>query len=149
MEVATQEAYWMVGHKVRPLPTLGDYGLIEFVSYPGVPGPPPHYHDDISEFFYVAEGSLDVQIDGEWTRLEEGDSLCLRPGQMHTVTNRSDTPCRWISGWSPRGFERIFTDLGVPAAEEGSRERSVSEEAIGRLVSECASYGMIVPPPGD
>ena len=71
METQRQSAEesWVLGHRVRPIRTIGDYGLVEVVSLPGIPGPPPHYHEDASELFYVADGSLDVMSGGEWRRL--------------------------------------------------------------------------------
>ena len=147
MNPATQsqtEAYWVLGHRVRPLPTQGDYGLVEILSLPDVPGPPPHVHEGVSEFFYIAEGSLDVQVDGTWQRLNAGDSLCLDPGQVHTLMNRSDAPCRWITGWSPRGFEQFFADMGVAADEPGSQAASVAPERIQKVGAECERYGMII-----
>jgi len=140
-------SYWVLGHQVRPLPTFGDYGMIEVVSLPGVPGPPPHTHDAASEFFYIADGALDVQVDGEWIRLETGQSLCLNPGQEHTLTNRSETPCRWITGWSPRGFEKFFVDFGVEAGTPDAQAASVSDDRIARVVQECSNYGMIIAKP--
>ena len=135
-------AYWVLGHRARPLPTVGDYGMVEIVSLPGVPGPPPHFHEDASEFFYVAEGALDVQVDGEWQRLEAGQSICLRPGQVHTLMNRTETPCRWVTGWSPRGFEQFFIDFGVPVEEGNAQMESISEATIGRVQAESEKYGM-------
>ena len=145
--VQQSEAYWVLGHQARPLPTQGDYGLVEIVSYPDVPGPPPHHHEGVSEFFYVADGCLDVQVDGTWTRLETGDSLCLAPGQVHTLMNRGDRPCRWITGWSPRGFERFFPDFGIPADADDAQAASVADEVLGRVAAECGDYGMIIAKP--
>jgi len=137
------QTYWVLGHRVTPLPTVGDYSLVEIVSKPQVPGPPPHSHGGgVSEFFYVADGQLDVMVDGEWRTLSSGDSLCLEPGQVHTLINNSDRDVRWITGWSPRGFERFFRDFGVSVEEADAFERSVSEETIQRVVQGSPDYGM-------
>lgn len=144
MQGTRARRYWVLGHQATPLPTVGDYGMVEIVSPPGVPGPPPHHHDDAAEFFYVADGALDVMVDGEWQTLQAGDSLCLQPGQVHTLMNRGERDCRWVTGWSPRGFEKFFEDFGVDQAQAGAREASVSEATIGRVMQECGGYGMIV-----
>lgn len=143
----TSDGYWVLGHRARPLATRGDYGLVEIVSLPGVPGPPPHYHAGVSEFFYIADGSLDVQVDGEWRTLRAGESLCLEPGQVHTLTNRSDRPTRWITGWSPRGFEQFFVDFGITVEHPEGQAESVAPEMIARVQAECGQYGMIVKHP--
>lgn len=138
------EGFWVLGHRARPLATIGDYGLVEIVSDPGVPGPPPHHHEGVSEFFYVAEGTLDVQVDGRWRTLQAGESLCLEPGQVHTLTNRGDAPTRWITGWSPRGFEQFFVDFGVDVQYPDGQSASVAPEMIARVQAECGHYGMVV-----
>ena len=137
-------AYWVLGHRVRPLPTMGDFSLIEIVTSPGTPGPPPHNHPDAAEFFYVAEGTLDVFIDGEWSRLQAGESVTLEPGQVHTLANNGTQDVRWLTGWSPRGFEEFFTLFGLDASEPGSREASVSEERIQAVATEAAKFGMVL-----
>jgi len=138
------KSYWVLGHRVRPIHTIGDYGLVEIVTRPGTPGPPPHHHADASEFFYVAEGELDVSIAGEWRKLRAGESLSIEPGTVHTLANHGDRDVRWLTGWSPRGFEDFFTHFGVEAELEGARETSLSEEAVRRIVAGCADFGMIV-----
>ena len=142
-----RESYWVLGHHVTPLPTIGDYGLVEIVSPPHVPGPPPHHHADSAEFFYVADGCLDVQLDGAWCTLEAGESVCIPPGTVHTLRNTGTKVCRWITGWSPRGFEEFFTRFGVRSDREHAREESTSEAVIGRVVAECGELGMIVAQP--
>ena len=118
--------------------------MVQIVSLPNVPGPPPHHHDEASELFYVIEGQLDVMVNGEWRVLRSGQSLCIPPGTVHTLRNNSDTDCRWLTAWSPRGFERFFVDLGVPAEQEDSQAESVSDARIQSVVERCGDYGMIV-----
>ena len=137
----------MLGHQVRPLETIGDYGMLRITTQPGVPGPPPHHHDDAAEFFLILDGSLEVMTDGEWTRLEAGDTYCIPTHVVHTFRNSGDKPCDWLTAFSPRGFERFFLDFGVPVEEPDSVARSVSPETLQRVVAEAASYGMIVAPP--
>jgi len=138
------ESYWVLGHSVRPVHTIGDFGLVEIVTSPGTPGPPPHHHADASEFFYVADGTLDVCLDGVWRKLSSGESLSIEPGCVHTLANTGSRDVRWLTGWSPRGFERFFTHFGHAASRAGAREASVSAESVRRVVEGCADFGMIV-----
>lgn len=140
----SQKSYFVLGHRVTPLDTMGDFGMVEIISYPEVPGPPPHHHDDTAEFFYIAEGRLDVCVDGSWRTLETGEFLSIPGGTVHTLMNRSSAPCRWITGWSPRGFEVFFERYGVEAADPDAMERSTSEEIVRRVVAECGDLGMIL-----
>ena len=139
------KTYWVLGHQIRPLPTLGDYSLIEVVSRPGVPGPPPHRHEGgVSEFFYVADGKLDIMVDGAWRTLCQGESLSLEPGQVHTLINNSDRDVRWLTGWSPRGFEKFFEDFGVEGDADEAFENSISDETVQKVVATSADYGMVI-----
>ena len=113
---------WLLGHRISPIETLGDFGMLRIVTAPGVPGPPPHHHTDSNEFFYVVEGALEVVCDGKWTRLGPGESANVPQGAVHTFRNPLDTPCTWLTAWSPRGFERLFMELGVPAEKPSAME---------------------------
>ena len=136
--------YMVLGHRVTPLHTVGDYALIEVVSAPQVPGPPPHLHEEASEFFYISEGSLEITVDSETRTLQQGESLCLRPGQVHTFINTTDRDVRWITGWSPRGFEQFFEDFGVAVEEPEALQKSVAEELIQDVILRCEKYGMTI-----
>jgi mannose-6-phosphate isomerase-like protein (cupin superfamily) len=141
---ARTQSYWVLGHRVTPIETLSDYALLNMVTPVGVPGPPPHYHEDAAELFLVTEGELDVMIDGEWQTLRAGESACVPRGAVHTFRNPGDTDARWVTAFSPRGFERAFVDFGIPVEQAGSVEASVADEVIGRFVAECPRYGMII-----
>jgi len=67
------ESAWVLGHRVRRWQTDETYGLIEVVSPPRVPGPPPHFHKAEREFFLIVSGRLEVMTDGAWKTMEAGN----------------------------------------------------------------------------
>lgn len=134
---------WMLGIRVTMLHTIGDFSLFEIVQHPGVPGPPPHHHTDCSEFFYVVKGVVEIVADGERLQLTKGESYSIPPGAVHTFANPGAAPVTFVTGFSPRGFERMFTDLAIPADRPGAREASVAPEIIARLGRDAASYNMV------
>ena len=136
---------WVLGHLVKPLETNEAFALMEIVSRPGVPGPPPHYHDGVSETFYVARGSLDVMVDGSWRTLQPGDSAVAPPGSVHTFINRGAADALWLTTFSPRGFERFFADFGFADAEGEGFRTSTADDVLARVAATCAGYGMIIP----
>ena len=145
MDVAKKEGTrWVLGHRITPIETIGDYGMVAVTSLPGVPGPPPHHHEDASEMFYVSQGRLDVMLDGEWRTLSAGESLCIPKGTIHTLKNNGTEDCHWVTAWSPRGFEKFFEQFGIPVENDNSFEESVSETMIHRVGTECGDLGMIV-----
>jgi quercetin dioxygenase-like cupin family protein len=141
---AHAQSYWVLGHRVTPIETQSEYALLNMVTPVGVPGPPPHHHDDATELFLVVEGQLDVMINGAWQTLNAGESACVPRGAVHTFRNPGQADARWITAFSPRGFERAFVDFGVPVEQDGAVQASVADEVVGRFVAECGRYGMIV-----
>ena len=135
---------WVLGHKIRPLDTDASYGMVEIMSPPHVPGPPPHFHKHETEFFFVVDGVLSVMTDGEWIRCGPGRFVDLPPETTHTFINDTERPVVWLTGWRPKGFERFFSDFGVPATEAQAQERSVAEHIVQRVVRSVERYGMYV-----
>lgn len=140
------QSYWVLGHLVTPQETIGDYGFLAITTPAHTQGPPPYHHEDTAEFFYIVSGSLEVFANGQRTLLQAGDSANAPVGAVHTFANNSDDDCHWITAFSPRGFEAFFLEFGIPADEPNARERSVSEEIIGRVIERAAEYQMIIDP---
>jgi len=142
---------WVLGHHIRILDTSGGYSMLEVVTKPGVPGPPPHHHDEASEFFYVADGVLEVLADGTWHRLEKGGSFSIPPGVVHTFRNPDEVPTTWVTGFCPPDFVHFFATFGVPAEQPGAEAASTAPEVFARLAQEAKALGMIIqaPPAGE
>jgi mannose-6-phosphate isomerase-like protein (cupin superfamily) len=140
----TAHALWVLGHKVRPLATDDSYGMVEIVTPAGVQGPPPHFHKDESEFFFIVKGVLDVMRDGEWSRVGAGSFVELPAKTVHTFVNKTDEDVVWVTGWRPKGFEKFFSDFGVATSEPDAATRSVSSDIIGRVMKDSEQYGMFV-----
>ena len=135
---------WVLGHKVTYIETIGDYSLLEVSVTPGIPGPPPHYHVDAPELFHLIEGQMDVMVDGTWHSLTKGESIMVPKNEVHSFRNAQEQESRFVTTWSPRGFEGFFLEFGVPVDAQDAFERSVADEMIQQVLSGCAKYGMIV-----
>lgn len=133
---------WVLGHKIRPIRTDDSYGLVEVVSPPKVPRPPPHFHKSECEFFFIIKGSLDVMANGKWQHAEAGTFIELPPGTAHTFINNGEEETVWLTGWRPKGFQQFFEDFGVPVEEDDAAARSVSEPIIRNVVNKVENYGM-------
>ena len=138
---------WVIGHRVTPLTCAGRVVALEVATPPGVPGPPPHYHEDCAEFFYVTAGRLGVMRDGEWVSLEIGQHAEVPRGVVHTFRNDGEQEVRSITGFEPVGFEAFFEEYGFDTTQPGAFEASVSDETIQRVIDGCSQFGMIITPP--
>jgi hypothetical protein len=110
--------------------------------------PPPHYHEDCAEFFFVTAGRLGVMKDGEWTSLGPGGHAEVPRGVVHTFRNEGDEEARTITGFEPMGFERFFEEFGYEHTRARRLRASVSEDSIRRVVEGCARFRMIIAPHG-
>jgi mannose-6-phosphate isomerase-like protein (cupin superfamily) len=146
VETSEPISLWVIGHRVTLLPVGGRVAAVEVVTPVGVPGPPPHHHEDADESFYVTAGHLGVMCDGAWTSLGPGDYTNVPRGAVHSFRNEGTDEVRVITSFEPQGFERFFLEYGVDVDEPGAFEASVSEATIARVIEGCAQFGMILAP---
>ena len=98
--------------KAETATTGGTVFMSETELEPGFPGPPPHVHDRLHDMFYVLEGVLTFVVDGETIDARPGTFVCVPPGTVHTFTNRSGAPVRFLNLNTPAGFEGYMRELG-------------------------------------
>ncbi len=138
----TNNLLWVLGHRIRLLDTDESYGMIEVTSPPHVPGPPPHFHKNEKEFFFIMNGTLDVMVNGEWKRCGAGSFVELPPNTTHTFINNTQEDVVWVTGWRPKGFERFFRDFGIPLGDSQAQEKSVADQVVQNVVQNVEKYGM-------
>jgi mannose-6-phosphate isomerase-like protein (cupin superfamily) len=103
--------------------TGGGFTMTDSTIAPGFPGPPPHWHRALTDSFFVLEGTLTVRLGDEIVEAGPGTYICVPPGKVHTFSNRSDSPARFLNINSPAGWEDYLRDL-----EELLREGSPNPE---------------------
>ncbi|GAB2467032.1 hypothetical protein GCM10011375_32080 [Hymenobacter qilianensis] len=131
-----------LGHTLTLHASSGDYDLLEGVTLPQVPGPPPHHHARYHELFYVLDGQLEFLVDGQPVPVRAGESIDLPPNTVHTFSNVGAEPCRWLNVHSPKGFRAFFEEFGIEAAREGAFAASVDAQVIQQVVERAASFDM-------
>lgn len=135
---------WVLGHKVTTCDTSGNYDLMMAETPPHVPGPPPHLHNSLEEAFLIVEGEMEFFVNGEVKIVRAGESIDIPPQTVHTFSNKSDQPCKWINIHSPKGFRDFFEQMGVSEDEENAIEKSVAPEVIQKVMATAANYDMII-----
>jgi quercetin dioxygenase-like cupin family protein len=83
--------------------------LFAFDAAPGYTGPGPHIHRKHVDAFYVVEGTLEFELDGERTLAEEGTFVAATSGVVHTFKNAADAPVRFLNLHAPgMRFDEYF-----------------------------------------
>lgn len=80
---------------------------------PPMSGPPRHVHTREDELFYVLEGELVFELDGERHTVHAGDTVYLRRGVVHTYQNFTTTDAKLLIATVPGTFSRFFVELSA------------------------------------
>jgi quercetin dioxygenase-like cupin family protein len=121
--------------------TAGSFSLWENVVPPGT-GAPPHVHAHEDEAFYVLNGEIQVELEGEPAprRVGAGGFFYGARHQRHAYRNVSDQTARVLVLCAPsRGLDQMFVELA--AATAGGMPE------IGKLAAITAKYGVTIEPP--
>jgi len=97
--------------------TGGGYALGEATLAPGFAGPPAHLHREHHDAFYVLEGTLTLRVGDELREEGPGAFVCIPPGVVHTFSNGSDHPVRFLNVSSPAGMEDYLRELSKTIAD--------------------------------
>lgn len=54
---------------------------------------------DVNELVTVVSGKLELELDGTWFAVEEGDEVFIPRGARHSVRNIHDRTTRWLYGY--------------------------------------------------
>lgn len=137
--------WFVVGDAYRMLATAeqtsGRYAIFEATVPPGS-GPPPHRHAREAEAFYVLEGEIEFTVEQTPTIAKAGSFVHLPPGVAHAFRNASERTARMLILVAPGGFERMFFEAGVQAADRNATPPRPSAEEIARLSAAAPRYGI-------
>ena len=136
---------WVAGHKLTSIATTGTYAFADVEVTPHVPGPPPHYHAEADELYYVLDGAVEFLRDGIWHPARRGQTFAIPKGTLHSFRAAGGEGGRFVTIHDPgAAMDALFLDHGVPVDEPNSFERSVTDEAIEQFMAAAADHDMIV-----
>jgi len=96
------------------------FAVAELTVAPGFPGPPPHVHDDFDEGFYVLEGTLVVEGDGDPLLATAGSMFVAPRGERHAFSNPSPSPVRVLALWGPAApAMKLMEAIGAVLSPDG------------------------------
>ena len=120
--------------------TGGKYAMFEALVPPGG-GPPPHVHSREEESFYVLEGEITFQVNGETIVARAGTFANMPIGSLHSFRNATDLPARMIISVAPAGLEQMFFEIGQPLSP-GEPAPVPTAEDISKLLAAAPRYGV-------
>ena len=96
-------------------------GMLAFFHLvaPPMSGPPLHVHTREDELFYVLEGELVFELDGERHTVRAGDTVYLRRGVVHRYQNFTTSDARLLIATTPGEFCNFFVELSAATPPGG------------------------------
>ena len=113
------------GRTEQPLNILGAEMLVKLANHdtngvvailhhnlPPMSGPPLHRHSREDEWFYVLDGQITVQIDGQQTMLRAGGSAFAPRGTAHAIQNFGPAAAQVLVMQPPVAFKSSLKSSG-------------------------------------
>ena len=97
--------------KVDGADTGDALSFYEYVSQPGVVGPPQHVHRGHDETFYVVDGCYEFSFGAEVVVAKPGAFLFVPRGRPHTFRNAGAVTGRVVGTFAPARFADYFREL--------------------------------------
>lgn len=128
--------------KVDGADTNDALSFYEYVSQPGVVGPPQHIHRGHDETFYIVDGTYEFTFGTEQVTAEAGAFLYVPRGRPHTFRNAGSGTGRIVGTFAPARFADYFRELAEIIERTGAPpERGEWAELYGRYDTEFFADG--------
>lgn len=108
--------------------TGGSWSLFE-EEVPHGMGPPPHRHD-WDEAYYILDGEIDFEVDGQPVKSSKGDFNYLPRNTVHGFKGASESPARVLIFAAPAHGSEFFRELNDEIRslpEDGSKIPEIGE----------------------
>ncbi len=79
-------------------------------------GPPPHFHHDHDEYFFILEGRFSLSVGGQDVTAEPGTMVYVPRETVHAFKNIGTTRGKILEWGLPGGQERYFEAIDQLAA---------------------------------
>ena len=113
----------------------GRFSLFEMTVPPNFDGPPPHWHKETAEAFFVLDGTVTAVHGDERTPVPAGGCWYVPTGVVHTYANESDEPATFLALLTPSDMETYFFKLAelVQESSEWPPQDPEMLAAVGEL----------------
>jgi quercetin dioxygenase-like cupin family protein len=137
--------------KASNVETGGAYCLMEHVLTPAS-NPPMHIQTDEEEAFYVIDGQIEFEVEGQVVVARAGTFALVPRGAAHTFRVLTGTARTLVisstgaNGPAPSGgLERFFQSVGTPATSH-TVPIAVAPDPVA-LTAAAAEHGIVILPP--
>jgi mannose-6-phosphate isomerase-like protein (cupin superfamily) len=103
--------------KVGADDAIGSVTVVDFELAPESAGPPPHLHRQITDSFWVLEGTLTVLLGEEEHEAPAGSHVVVPPGNRHSISNPSPEPVRFLNISTPAGLDLYLRELAADPSD--------------------------------
>ena len=111
----------------------GAVAFYEYVSEPGVTGPPQHVHHAHDETFYVVDGTYEFTMGADRALMPRGSFVFVPRGTPHTFRNAGGRPGCIVGTFNPARFANYFRELAAIIEATGrAPDRDTWTELYGR-----------------
>jgi quercetin dioxygenase-like cupin family protein len=121
--------------------TGGTYSFIEAKVFPGG-GPISHIQTREHEGFYVVEGQIIFNVDGQRIEAKPGTFVNIPPNVLHSFKNETNENAKMIIVLSPAGLEQFFVEAGSEVSNNSVKPPPLTDEEKQKLVSLASKYGI-------
>jgi quercetin dioxygenase-like cupin family protein len=91
---------------------------------------PAHLHRGVAETIHILGGEFEMEVDGQRSRLADGQTLHVPADVVHAGGNVGGGPGRRIVMFSPAGMEGFFREAGAPSQAADVDPRAAFEAAV-------------------
>lgn len=119
--------------------TRATLGVATFEVPPHAPTPPPHIHRTFEEGFYILEGDLEFLAGTETVRASQGTWVMVPIGTVHTFSNPTDKPARFLNTFTPPLYLGYFEAMSKLIQEDGVLDAQQMAELMASYDTEVVS----------
>ncbi|WP_276274214.1 cupin domain-containing protein [Haloarcula litorea] len=137
------DAYWSLGSltvlKATAENTNGSFSMIE-EHVPAGQSPPMHVHQSDDEMWYIIDGTVTFEVDGERFTATNGSTVFAPHGRPHSYLTEEET--RWLMFVHEPGLEQLWASVGSPADTWTIPDDSEVEAQMNRVIEQLEQYGI-------
>jgi mannose-6-phosphate isomerase-like protein (cupin superfamily) len=101
-----------VSVKISTHDSSGAYAVMEVCTPPNG-GPPLHLHHREDEWWYILDGNIVIEVNGNTLSAGPGDTVFAPRGSRHTFQNIGTVPARTVLTVVPGGFDMFFQEVSA------------------------------------